>query len=331
MHLPKTLLGHLAALVTISIWGMTFISTKVLLTDFSPVEILFFRIVLAIGALSLFIGVYPGKRAEPVEARVLRQAQDASHPAWRAEAFQALRAEWKYITAGLCGVMLFFVLQNVALTYTLAANVSVLLSAAPLFTALLSRAVLGERLKTNFFLGFGLAMAGIILIAFNGSVVLKLNPLGDVLSIVAAMVWAVYSLLIKTTNAPDRALFSVTRKVFFYGLLFLLPVLPLFGFRLGLERLAFPPNVFHLLFLGVLGSAVCFATWNYALKSLGPVKTSVYIYLVPLVSVVAGGVWLHETVTLVAGTGMALILAGMLLSEREKAQKLTSSENAEVR
>ncbi len=313
MRVSKTLLGHLAALVTISIWGMTFISTKVLLADFSPVEVLFFRIVLAIGALSLAI---PPRLA-------LRRPSG--------QALQALRAEWKYIAAGLCGVALFFVLQNVALTYTLAANVSVLLSAAPLFTALLSRAVLGERLKTNFFLGFGLAMVGIILIAFNGSVVLKLNPLGDVLSIVAAMVWAVYSLLIKTANAPDHALFSVTRKVFFYGLLFLLPVLPLFGFRLGLERLASPPNVFHLLFLGVLGSALCFATWNYALKSLGPVKTSAYIYLVPLVSVVAGAVWLHETVTLVAGTGMALILAGMLLSEREKAQNLANRENAEVR
>ena len=313
MHLTKTVLGHLAALVTISIWGLTFISTKVLLAAYSPVEILFFRLILAIGALSLAI---------PPRLALGRPS---------GQALRALRAEWKYMAAGLCGVTLFFVLQNVALTYTLAANVSVLLSAAPLFTALLSRAVLGERLKANFFMGFGLAMAGIILIAFNGSVVLKLNPLGDVLSIVAAMVWAAYSLLIKTADVPDRALFSVTRKVFFYGLLFLLPVLPLFDFRLGLERLAFPPNVFHLLFLGVLGSAVCFATWNYALKSLGPVKTSVYIYLVPLVSVVAGAVWLHETVTLVAGTGMALILAGMMLSEREKARNPTNTETAEVR
>ena len=295
MKLPTSLLGHLAALLTISVWGITFISTKVLLVAFSPVEILFFRIVLAIVALSV---VSP--------PRLALGRPDG-------------RAEWKYIAAGLCGVTLFFVFQNVALTYTLAANVSVLLSAAPLFTALLSRAALGERLKANFFLGFSLAMAGIILIVFNGSLVLKLNPLGDVLSILAAVAWAVYSILIKTANAPQQALFAMTRKVFFYGLLFLLPALPVFGFRLGLERLAALPNVFNLLFLGVLGSAMCFATWNYAVQSLGPVKTSVYVYLVPLVSIVAGAVWLHEAVTLVAGIGIALILVGMGLSEREKA------------
>ena len=301
MRLPKTVLGHLAALLTISVWGITFISTKVLLAAYSPVEILFFRLILAIVALSV---VSPPRLAL---GRLSGQA------------LRALRAEWKYAGAGLCGVTLFFVLQNVALTYTLAANVSVLLSAAPLFTALLSHAALGERLKANFFLGFSLAMAGIILIVFNGSWVLKLNPLGDVLSILAAVVWAVYSILIKTTNAPQQALFAMTRKVFVYGLLFLLPALPMFGFRLGLERLAALPNVFNLLFLGVLGSAMCFATWNYAVQSLGPVKTSVYVYLVPLVSIVAGAVWLHEPVTLVAGIGIALTLAGMVLSEREKA------------
>jgi drug/metabolite transporter (DMT)-like permease len=307
MRLPSALLGHLAALLTISIWGITFISTKVLLVAYSPVEILFFRLILAIVALSV---------ASPPRLPLGRPS---------------IQAEWKYACAGLCGVTLFFVFQNVALTYTLAANVSVLLSAAPLFTALLSRTALGERLKANFFLGFGLAIAGIILIAFNGSFVLKLNPLGDLLSILAAVVWAAYSILIKTANAPQQALFAVTRKVFLYGLFFLLPVLPFWGFRLGLERLAALPNVFNLLFLGVLGSALCFATWNYAVHALGPVKTSVYVYLVPLVSMAAGVVWLHEPVTLVAGTGMALILAGMAVSELEKRPNPASVETSEVR
>ena len=95
---------------------------------------------------------------------------------------QALREEWKYMAAGLCGVTLYFLFQNIALTYTLAANVSVLVSVAPMFTALVARSIFKEKLKANFFLGFTAAMAGIILIAFNGSMVLKLNPLGDLLS-----------------------------------------------------------------------------------------------------------------------------------------------------
>lgn len=297
MEPQNQLRGHLAASITIFVWGITFISIKMLLVSFTPVEIMFYRLSLAV--LALFVASPP---------RLPRGRPDR----------QALRDEWKFMAAGLCGVTSFFLLQNIALTYTLAANVSVLLSVAPLFTALVSRAVLGEKLKANFFLGFTTAIVGIILIAFNGSLVLKLNPLGDLLSILAALSWAFYGVLIKQISARQSAMSAVTRKVFTYGLLFMLPVLPLSGFRLGVERLAVLPNLLNLLFLGVGASALCFFTWNYAVHLLGPVKTSVYIYVIPVVTILVSALVLHEPITLVSGIGMALILAGMALSEREK-------------
>ncbi len=297
MEQQKQIVGHLTALFTIFLWGITFISTKMLLVSFTPVEIMFYRLILAM--LALFV-VCPPRLS------------------WGKLDCHALRDEWKIMAAGLCGVTLFFLYQNIALSYTLAANVSVLISVAPLFTALVSRAILNEKLKTNFFLGFTLAMAGIILIAFNGSLVLKLNPLGDLLSILAALVWAFYSVLIKKISAQQSTLLTITRKVFSYGLLFLLPVLPLFEFRLGLERLVVLPNLLNLLFLGLGASAVCYITWNYAVHLLGTVKTSVYIYMVPVITMIASALTLHETITLVSGIGIALILTGMALSERVK-------------
>ena len=295
---PRTQVqGHLAAFFSIFVWGITFIFTKLLLVPFTPVEIMFYRLVLAV--LALFVISPPHLAGGKLDRH-------------------ALRDEWKIMVAGLCGVTLFILFQNIALSYTLAANVSVLISTAPLFTALVSRTVLNEKLKTNFFLGFTAAMVGIILIAFNGSLVLKLNPLGDLLSILAALVWAFYSVLIRKISAGGSAMFTVTRKVFFYGLLFTLPVLPLFEFRLELERLTVLPNLLSLLFLGVVALALCYVTWSYAVSLLGPVKTSSYIYMVPLVTIVVSALVLHETITLVAGIGMALILIGMALSEREK-------------
>ena len=297
MEARKQILGHLAAIFTISIWGISFISIKVLLIPFAPVEIMVYRLVLAV--LALTIASPPGLPS----ARLDRQA---------------LRDELKIMAAGLCGVTLYSLFQNIALTYTLAANVSVLISIAPLFIALVSRLFLNEKLKASFFIGFAAAITGIILIAFNGSMVLKLNPLGDLLSILAALVWAFYSVLIKKINPPQSALLAVTRKIFFYGLLFVLPVLPLFRFRLGLERLAELPNLLNLVLLGVVASALCLVTWNFAVHRLGPVKTSIYIYLGPVVTIVASLLVLHEPVTLVAGIGMALILVGMVLSERQQ-------------
>jgi drug/metabolite transporter (DMT)-like permease len=297
-NLSTPLFGHLSALFTITVWGVTFASIKLLLVDFSPVEILFYRLLLATAALYLFSAGSP--------PRLARQNFRLA----------ALKGEWRVMAAGLTGVTLFFLLQNAALSLTLAANVSVLLSVAPLFTALLSRLVFGERLKASFLLGFTTAMLGILLIAFNGSVTLKLNPLGDLLALAAALSWAFYSVLLKQIAAPPGQILLLTRKIFAYGLLFLLPVLPLANFELGLERLAELPNLLNLLFLGVVASALCFLTWNTAVHLLGPVKTAVYIFVVPLVTMAASFLLLGEPVTLAAAAGVALILTGMALTER---------------
>jgi drug/metabolite transporter (DMT)-like permease len=298
MEPSKQIRGHLAAFFTILVWGTTFIFTKVLLISFAPIEIMFFQLVL--GVLALFI-ISPPHLARGGLNRT------------------ALRNIWKPMLAGLCGVTLYYIFQNIALSYTLAANVGVLISVAPLLTALISRFVLHEKLKTNFFIGFTAAMAGIILTVFNGSFVLKLNPLGDLLSILAALVWSLYSVIIKKMNTPQNEVFALTRNVFLYGFLFMLPLLPLFEFHLGLERLTVLPNLINLILLGVVASALGFVSWNYALNALGPVKTSVYIYMVPMITIVSSALVLHENITLIAGIGMVLILAGMVLSERGKA------------
>ena len=107
-----------------------------------------------------------------------------------------------------------------------------------------------------------------------------------------------------------------TRKVFFYGLLFMLPALFIFDCRLGLERFASPVNTLNLLYLGFGASALCFVTWNWAVRILGAVKTTVYIYLVPVVTVVSSVIILHETITPLAIVGTALTLTGLIVSQR---------------
>ncbi len=217
----------------------------------------------------------------------------------------------------MCGVTLFFLFQNTALTYTQAANVSVLISVAPFFTAILSRLILkDEALHLSFFIGFGLAILGIGLVSYTGNANLLLNPLGDLLAIACAAVWAVYSILMKKISLKGYETIPTTRKIFFYGLLFTLPALPFFGFQLKLARLAELPNLINLLYLGVGASALCFVTWNYALGILGTVRTSVYIYAVPVITILFSVLLLSERLTLGAGLGVLLILIGLYLSEK---------------
>ena len=286
-------IGHLSALLTILIWGTTFISTKVLLADFQPIEILFFRFVM--GLLALLI-VYPHRMPKTT-----------------------VRQELAFAGAGLCGVSLYYLLENIALTYTMASNVGVIISVAPFFTAILSRISLkqDEKLRASFFIGFLVAMAGIALISFNGSS-LQLNPLGDLLALLAALLWACYSILTRDISDFGYHTVQITRRVFFYGILFMTPALFFFDFRLDLGRFADLTCLLNMIFLGLGASALCFVTWNFAVRLLGAVKTSIYIYLVPVITVGASVLILHEPFTWLTGTGTVLTLAGLLLSESKR-------------
>ena len=282
--------GHLLAVLTILIWGTTFISTKILLNDFTPVEILFFRFILGFVALMI---VYPHR------IKVVNK-----------------KHELLFAAAGLCGVTLYYLLENIALTYTMASNVGVICALAPFFTMIVAYLFLKEEpLRLNFFLGFVVSMVGIYLISFSGASNFQLNPLGDLLALAATIIWAVYSVLTRKISSFGYNTFQTTQKIFFYGILFMIPTLFLFDFKLGLERFANPTNLFNLMFLGLGASALCFVTWNFCIKVLGPVKTSIYIYMIPVITVVTSVIVLHEKITGLAAIGTLLTLAGLFLSE----------------
>ena len=288
----KLLKGNLSALITIIVWAATFISIKLLLKDFSPIEIMLYRLVLAYLVLL------------------------AANP--RLIKYNNLKEELLFLGAGLCGVTLYFIFQNTALSLTAASNVSVLISISPFFTAIFSRFFAKkEQFHSNFFIGFVVSIIGIFLIGFNGNFILKLNPLGDILAILSAVVWAMYSLIMKRISTLNYNTVQLTRKIFFYGLLLLIPFPKLFDFQLDLSRFSSIPNLLNILFLGIGASALCYVTWNYAVSVLGAVKTSVYIYLIPIITIIISAIVLREKITLVAMLGVLLILFGLYLSGRK--------------
>ncbi|QHQ59953.1 EamA family transporter [Anaerocolumna sedimenticola] len=290
MNRNKEITGHLLAFITIFIWGTTFISTKILLKIISPIEILFIRF--TIGFIVLLV-VYPHRL----------KVKERKH-------------ELYFAASGLCGVTLYYLLENIALTYTFASNVGIIISIAPFFTAIFAHLLLdGEKLRLQFFIGFAVAVIGIFLISFDGSNHLKLNPLGDILAVLAAGVWAVYSVLMKKISGFHYNTIQATRRIFFYGLLLLIPALFIFGFEPNINQVMQPVNLFNILFLGLGASALCFVTWNSAVKLLGAVKTSVYIYMVPVITVVTSVIVLNETITGIAVFGIVLTLAGLFISE----------------
>ena len=287
--------GHALAVFTVVVWATTFVSTKVLLRAFTPLEIMVARF--ALGFLALLIA-----------GKGLMKAQKKQH-------------ELLFALAGLTGVTLYFLMENIALTYISASLVGVIVAAAPLFTALVAALALHERLNRWFFLGFICAMAGVALSSLAGVSELDLNPLGALLGVGAAFVWGVYSVIIRKLGTMGYRTVPLTCRIFGYGLLFLLIPACMEGFPAPASAWIEPLYAANLLFLGLCASATCFVTWNRAVFLLGPVKTSVYIYAQPVITILSSALILGETMTPVMWLGTALALAGLILSEHKEKEK----------
>lgn len=293
----KAAAGHLLALFVTVIWGTTFVSTKVLLGAFHPIEIMIFRFIIAWGVLFLC-------SPKPLLPK-----------SWK--------SELPFAGAGLTGLTLYFILENYALTYTFAANVGIIISAAPMFTALLLWLCRRTgRPRWTFFVGFAAAMAGITLMSLSGGEALGISPLGDLLTLGAAFSWGAYGVFIEMVQPQGYNDLQVTRKAFFWGLIFILPSLLAQDLDLSLARFAAPEMLFNILYLGLGASALCFVFWNKAVVLIGSVATNVYLYLTPVITLVASALILGEPIRPASVAAIVLILLGLWLSQKGPADKV---------
>lgn len=230
---------------------------------------------------------------------------------------QSKTDEGLFFLLGFLGGTMYFVTENTAIKYTYVNNVSFIVCTAPLLTMLLAILfVKSVKATVPLVLGSAMALAGVGMVIYNGHFVLQLSPLGDMLALMAAFSWAVYSLVIKKVSSRYSAAF-ITRKMFFYGIVTVLPLFLFKPWRFPLEGLLQPAVGLNLLFLSLVASFLCFLWWNAAVKRLGPLSANNYIYLNPITTVLASAVFLDESMTLMAYVGSALILIGVYVANHQ--------------
>ena len=283
---------YILALLTILIWSSTFISTKVLLSVLSPVEILVYRFGFAY--LLMFL-VYP-----------------------HVHRIESVKTEVKVALAGLMGGTLYFMAENYALKFSLASNVSLLVSTAPILTAVAAHVFLdNEKITRNIIVGGAIAFAGVGLVIFNGKFILRLNPVGDILAILSALSWAVYSIIIKKLNSKYST-FYITRKIFFYTLITVIPFMFLSPVRTDLRPLLDWKIAGNLLFLTLFASCGAYVVWSKVIWAFGATKANNFIYFIPLLTMLASTLILDEPLTAFALAGASLIFAGVYITARRK-------------
>ncbi|MCQ2604227.1 MAG: DMT family transporter [Spirochaetia bacterium] len=282
---------YLIALLTIMIWSSTFISTKILLSALSPLEILVYRFILAYMIIFTF------------------------HPHFHRP--ESLKTELNILIAGVTGGSLYFMAENYAINFSMPSSVSLLVTTAPLFTIIIARALLkSEKIPPYAIPGGIIAFAGVALVIFNGTFVLKLNPRGDMLALCAALSWGFYSITVKKIESIYSG-YYVTRKIFFWTVITALPVFLLTGQKIHIEKLLHPEIALNLFMLSFLASALAYVFWNRTIVRLGASRASTFIYLIPLFTLIESSIILGERFSVFALTGAALILTGVIIASRK--------------
>ena len=279
---------HILAVSIIAIWGVTFINTKFLiLNGLNPQEIFLLRFIIA------YLGVWTFSPHKLFTDN------------WR--------DEFTMVLLGISGGSLYFWAENTAIQYSLVNNVAFIVCNAPLLTLFLGMAFSKEIKATKPIVGGSfISLLGVALVIFNGSFILKLNPIGDFLALVAAGAWAIYSLLMRNMTSRYNVTF-LTRKVFFYGILTILPVFLINPWQFPLEGFGKPVIWINLVFLGLIAALICFVLWNIVIRELGALTSANYIYLSPVSTMIASAIFLQEPVTWVSVMGSFLILLGLFI------------------
>lgn len=288
----NTWIYHLVAFATVAIWGCTFVSTKVLmLNGLSPEQIFTLRFLIA---YVMMLAVYHSRL-------------------WA----DSWRDELKMMLLGISGGSLYFLSENEAMNFTSTTNTSLIVCSCPLFATLLMRLVYRSTTRISMMQlgGSLLAFAGMVIVVLNGRFVLHLSPLGDALAFTACLSWSVYSLLMKWVSAKYGAAF-ITRKVFFYGVLTILPYYIFYPTLPTAAVLTKPVVVGNLAFLGCLASMICFLTWNWCISKLGAVKATNWVYFNPITTMIFASWVLGEKITPYFLAGATCILLGMFVADR---------------
>lgn len=295
------LTASIYALLSISFWGVSFVSAKAVLGKLDPYSLLVLRF--GIGAFFLLLILLLNRYTLRISIRYIPHL----------------------IVLGILGVFIHQVLQATALLTIDASSAGWLISFSPIFTVILSVLFLHEKMDVKKAIGMVVAIAGVFLVTTTRSghsFEFVLN-IGFILMILSTLNWAVYSILLKRLQIPYPALL-VTCYMSLIGFMLTLPFIIR---NKGWESLPLLTQTewAHLLFLAIFVSGIGYWYWGKALEVLDASKVSMFLYLEPLATLIAAIFLLHEKFILISAIGGIIIIIGVAIVNGGLARLLAST------
>jgi drug/metabolite transporter (DMT)-like permease len=288
------LIPYLEALFAVAVWGGSFIATKVVLRDISPVTIVWMRF--AMGVVILGIVVAARKQFALLN-----------------------RNEWLYFAVlGFLGITFHQWLQSNALQTSEASTTAWIVATTPVFMAILGWVALKETLGGMKIVGILLAFVGVLVIVYDGDLgafsLRSFGKPGDILVLISAVNWTVFSVLSRRGLKQHPATFMMF-YVMLLGWLFTSILFFTTQDISDVQNLT-TNGWIGMAFLGIFCSGLAYIAWYDALQALSTAQTGVFLYIEPLVTVVVAFFVLNEAITLASLLGGAVIILGIWLVNR---------------
>lgn len=293
---------HLLAVLLMMIWGMSYLSIKVIVNEVNPILAAFYRFFIASIILFAVLKIkYP-------EEKVLKEDKI------------------RIALGGIFGVALYFLLENYSVYYTSASNVAVLAATVPVFTLIAQRIIFKEKFKLNKVLGTILSVIGIaIIIMSKGKLSLfSSGTKGDLMAMTAALCWVIYTIVISRLKGTYKSI-TVTTYQCIWGCIFLSPSVLFIPMHMPSTKV-----ILNLIYLAVFCSCIAYAIYIYCLNKLGASVITTYINIEPVISLISARILLNEKFNHIQILGSVIIIAGVCLVSSNKKIRLRKNKDTEM-
>ncbi|MEG2289334.1 MAG: DMT family transporter [Clostridium sp.] len=297
--MKRNLDKYMMLLATI-FWAGAFIAGKFSVGEFPVFSLVFFRFLIA--AIIIFVIMIKVEENWKITKKDIKM----------------------FLTLGIVGMIGYHVFFFLSLKYTTATNSSLIGATNPIVTTLLACAFLKERINYKNIIGILISLFGVMLIITNGNIGVLLNfkfNLGDILMIIAVVCWAAYSILSK------KAL-EIYSPIKITSYAFLTCVILLFPLMIMEKPWVYIPKVsingwMSVIYMAIFPSIFGYLIQQMSIKKIGPMKTSLYVNLVPVFSMTLAFLILGEAVSWIKILAGLLVIIGICVNVMSKKTKVT--------
>jgi len=286
----KSAYVYLYALIAMIFWGMSFVWTSLLLKYYQPVAIIFIRLI--ISSIFLFLIIILFRK----QIKIRRKDY------------------WLIFISSVFNPFLYFIGENTGLKYSTSTITAVIIATIPVFSPLVARITLNERLTWYNLAGIFISFAGILIMLMNPEMNIEIQPKGAFFLGIAVIAALIYSVLLKKLTVNN----SPITLIAYQNLIGIFLFMPFFFFMEYHQFINVIPDlriISSFLFLGILASSISYVLFAKTVKTLGISKTNIFTNLIPVFTAIFSFFILAESFTFLKVIGMLIVISGVFITE----------------